>query len=300
MAVEISPRGELYMKRLMSLLMTLLFVILTVSCGKWKEVSRTEKTSNDNYFAGAFSEDSIVSVGYFGSVSGYDKEEDKWFNGTNRSACLFGLESIDSDTYIACGNAAGVVSTVDRGKTWNLLSDFGASAPYQCRYASFSEDTVGWIASSILIGQTEDFGQEWKTIPFNTKANGNIMSVCNIASNSGYVFTVKGALFYTEDGGASWVKTAQVIDPKLTPLRNEFTQNKQTLHLRIKGEKGIIAFANETDEGYFLNIYNSEDGGKTWEAEAPIAHSMSTVYINRDMSIISTLNFDSTVSLFKK
>lgn len=288
------------MKRILSLLITLMFVLLTVSCGKWKEVSRTEKGPNDNYFGGAFSEDSIVAVGYFGNVSTYNPKEEKWVDGANRSACLFGLEGIDADTYIACGNAAGVVYTADRGKTWTLLSDFGASAPYQCRYASFSRNTVGWIASSILIGQTEDFGKSWRKIPFDTKINGNIMSVCNIDDNRGYVFTVKGDLFYTENAGESWVKTAQVIDPKTTPLRNEFTQNKQTLQVRIKESKGIITFSNETDEGYFLNIYNSEDGGKTWEAEAPIAHPMSTVYINRDMSLITTLNFDSSVSLFKR
>ena len=272
---------------------------LLLSCSEWKEKKTTGKVAEKIFYAGFYDQDNACAVGYAGTINYTSNGGEKWKTGTNNSMCMFGLEMIDTKTYIAYGNGANVIISRDGGSTWQHVTDFGGQQPNQCRYGSFASADTGWIANAYTIGETADFGNTWKGIPYD-KGLGAIRSVCCTSRGRGYVFTVNGDLLKTENSGKDWIKVTQIIDPKTTPIWTELSKSKQTAQIRFNGDNGIFAFVNEAEKGNTLSIYESKDGGFTWKQEAAIPNKLSTVYISPDMNNISTFNYDCTVTLYSR
>ena len=260
----------------------------------------TGKIYDKLFCAGFFDEQTACAVGYAGSIRYSQNGGERWKGGTNSSMCMYGLEMIDQQTFIAYGNAANVIVTKDGGSTWQHVTHFGAGVPSHCRYGSFATPETGWIASADLIGETEDFGKNWKEIAYD-KSLGGIRSVCCMGPGQGYVLTVKGELYRTGNSGKNWVLVSQIINTKDIPVWTELSKKQQTAQVRIdSSDNGLFAFVNETDDGSFLNIYETKDGGITWKKLKAIPSKLASVYISPDMNYISALNIDATITLYSR
>ena len=273
---------------------------LLFSCSQWKEKQTSGKVDDKIHYAGYFNDQTACAVGYAGLIKYSDKGGTKWKTGTNNSMCMYGMEMIDQQTFIAYGNGANVIVTKDGGATWQHATNFGSTLPGHCRYGSFVTTEMGWIANADMIGETEDFGKTWKVIDFDKKLGG-IRSVSCLGPGQGYVFTSKGELYKTDNSGKDWVFISRIVDPKDIPLWTDLSKKRQTAQIRIdSADNGLFAFINETDDGSSLNIYETKDGGATWKKIKTLPSKTGSVFISPDMNYISSLNIDATTTLYSR
>lgn len=115
-------------------------------------VSKTVNIPHKNNIGGFYNDNFGITVGYSGEVHYTNDGGVNWPKGNNKSLCRFGLDIVNEKVAWNCGNGGHVRKTIDGGQNWENVSDFGESVPNHCRYLSFLNENVGWIASPEKIG----------------------------------------------------------------------------------------------------------------------------------------------------
>ena len=242
-------------------------------------VSKSINVPHKNTLGGFYSDSFGITVGYSGEVHYTNDAGITWPKGNNESLCRFGLDIVSEKIAWNCGNGAGVRKTIDGGQNWKAVTDFGGTEPDQCRYLSFLNENVGWIASPKKLGSTKDGGQNWKEVKL-PEGLDEIFAMNLLNEAIGYLIDTKATLYTTKDGGLSWTKKPLNI----TDIDNTIWPSNVSA-IRFMDEKNGTLFYNSI-EGK-LKCLNTIDGGNTWKQQILPDISGNGMYLSSDGKLLS-------------
>jgi photosystem II stability/assembly factor-like uncharacterized protein len=212
-----------------------------------------------------------------------------WDHADNRSFCRFGLEIVNDQAAVHCGNAGQVGFSSDGGKSWKLVADFGDVEPNQCRYLSFPDEKTGWIASPQRLAVTVDKGSAWRELTLPPGA-GSVMAISLWAADHGCLLDNNFDLYFTGDGGKTWQRQkVQVATQGIA--RNISLAPNTAMRFRDENNGVIICQVVAGKESKLVSLGTS-DGGKTW-TEEPIpvkTAEESALFLSRDTKFLTVFN----------
>lgn len=254
----------------------------------WKKIN-TISIEQKNNIGGFDNKYFGITVGYAGEIHYTTDAGKTWPRASNTSFCRFGLDIIDKNIAWCCGNAGHVRKTTDGGKTWIAVKNFGGSEPDQCRYISFLDDKIGWVASPTLLGSTTDGGNTWNTLTL-PDGIGEILAINLFDEKTGYVIDNNKKLYVTKDGGSTWESNSLGISDFGTLV---YRTNGVALGFNNKNDGLLFYF----DENSNLNYATTNDGGKTWTKQPkPKTSAYGPLYLSQDNKFL-TVNTDSNTKL---
>ena len=105
-------------------------------------------------------------------------------------------------------NRPAALITSDAGRHWSLIKppDVGL-----CLF--FLNENVGWVVAKGGLYRLEEGGRTWKKL----RAPPGLLCVYFADEMRGWVVGERKAVYYTEDGGASWNRVLAAEQPKTTP-----------------------------------------------------------------------------------
>ena len=244
-------------------------------------------------YGGFFNNSTAYTVGRSGSAFVSHNKGESFTYGKNTAACLFGLDIISENQAWACGNLGNIIVTVDGGKIWKKVNDFGPKEPNHCRYLSFLDQQTGWIASPKLLASTQDSGKTWEPIKL-PEQDTKISAIFLRSKKEGYLFDdYKGNLYITADGGQNWLTIA--TGEKAVQKQS---QEGPTAIVRFKDtESGLIIFNNFSRDEKWVLIW-TENGGKSWN-KSKIAIPMGYIYLSKDNKIITITDSFGKMTAYK-
>jgi photosystem II stability/assembly factor-like uncharacterized protein len=257
-------------------------VTATPAPAAWTEVSRSrllDVMGQVNY-AGFADAANGIAIGYAGLIRYTSDGGKTWQAGTNTSWCLFGLEFVDPQTAITCGNNLHLRRTINGGNFWMPMHDWGAMEPDQCRYLSFLDSDTGWAARPQAMAATTDGGITWEEIPLESVLKGTeftpvIAAISRVNADLGYLFTSEGLLYQTGDGGKSWLMVSALSRTfGINPHRGFAPDKAPAVAMRFfDKQNGILVIRRTGVEDfpagpeYSIVAARTSDGGLTWKTE---------------------------------
>jgi photosystem II stability/assembly factor-like uncharacterized protein len=152
------------------------------------------------------------------------------------------------------GNDAVLLRTTDGGLNWEevYLSNYGAFVDID-----FTDDQNGWVINSGMgaVYHTIDSGETW--LSQGIAGSGNLDDILMINDQKGFVTSLLGYIYMTEDGGNNWEVVCNT-SPNSNRIRIEFI---------------------DENEGWFFRssiLYYSIDGGSSWNSYG-FMHSMTDI-----------------------
>jgi photosystem II stability/assembly factor-like uncharacterized protein len=245
--------------------------------GQWKMVLQSE-AKHSAYIGGFHNEQDGITIGYAGEVHYTHDGGKTWPTAVNHSWCRFGLEILDKNTAWHCGNKGHVRVSTDGGEIWEPVADFGDMEPDQCRFLSFADANLGWIASPFRIAATNNGAKSWNEfdLPEDSK---NIAAICLRTANDGYVLDVTGNLYVTKDAGKTWSKQGVPLEGKPLP-----TLQCPTAAMRFSdANHGIIVAATKGK----IYSYTTADGGKTWTKSLVSDKHFGYLFLNHEGNLLT-------------
>ena len=105
-------------------------------------------------------------------------------------------------------NGRDILQTIDGGKTWKITDD----ANYYS-YIYFCDDQIGWKVNSDRCARTTDQGANWEINTIPDEFDGIMTNFFPLDSNKAWIISryhysesIGGKIFYTSDGGKTWVE----------------------------------------------------------------------------------------------
>jgi photosystem II stability/assembly factor-like uncharacterized protein len=192
------------------------------------------------------------------------------------TASFRGLSVVSEKAVWASGTEGTVIRTVDGGKTWSVLKVAGAEQlDFRGIKAFDAENAIIMSSGPAEKGQariyrTSDGGKTWQQ-SFEEKRAGIFFDALAFWDRQhGIVLSdpVEGkfALFFTEDGGASWKQLDPAALPAALPSEGAFAASNSCLV--VEGRSNVW-FA--TGGASVARVFRSHDRGKTWQvSETPM------------------------------
>ncbi|NLM35253.1 MAG: hypothetical protein GX206_07420 [Clostridiales bacterium] len=243
----------------------------------WQIVKKVPITHKANKVA-FYNLDYGITVGYNGEIHYTTDQGETWPRAENQSHCQFGAEIVNEKVSYSVGNHKHLVKTVDGGKTWSRITDFGGATPNQCQMVSFINEKVGMIASQVQLAFTKDGGATW----VEQKAPSKIMSIYMVNETDAYLVGLDKKLYVTKDAGVTWKNVA--FDIEGFEDENTFsTPQACTLTISEDGKGQFLYLA----KGGVLRCFETEDGFATVSktCELNFSEKMSSsnkMYLSRD------------------
>jgi photosystem II stability/assembly factor-like uncharacterized protein len=149
-----------------------------------------------------------------------------------------------------------VLSTDNGGETWSYLTtlDYGKE-PFAGPFIKiqFLDEKNGWIVDSTSVWSSDNGGYSWRNRTLWKPTDGIkefASSFYAINKNTAWIGAEHGTLYYTNDGGRSWI--AKRIAPQ------EFGFNLIKFVSEKTGWVGVLASGT---------MYRTDDGGQTWNVQ---------------------------------
>jgi len=165
---------------------------------------------------------------------------------TGTTATLRGVDFVDADHGWVVGDVDTILLTADGGRTWTRSATNLAG---QIDAVEFVDHNRGWVAGSGLTGQiftTADGGRTW-TVQLAASPALGMVDVSFLDARRGVAVGHLGAVYRTDDAGATWVPTPV---PSL-PFEGFYAAE------RLDGDVLVVA-------GLTGTVVRSADAGKTW------------------------------------
>jgi hypothetical protein len=240
---------------------------------KW-EVTKTLDIPHKNNVGGLYNDTFGMTVGYDGEIHYTNDGGKTWPRATNKSMCRFGLDIVSEKIVWCCGNGGNIRKSLDGGQNFVAVTNFGPSRPNHCRYISFLDDKIGWVASPKLLGATQDGGETWTEIKL-PDGIGKIAAMNLLDQKKGFLIDTDSKLYTTTDGGATW-ETKEV---KTTDMRTEIFDSNSAL-LKFSDDKNGIFFYTSKD--LYLKCSITTDGGASWNEEKLPEVKGAALYLSHD------------------
>ncbi len=127
---------------------------------------------------------------------------------------------LDQNTGYAVGDNQVLCKTTDGGDNfqvyeWNGYLDFTGIRIWGV-YANSDMNAVA-VADSGVIFRTTDGGNYWSRSSI-AGTEDNLMDICFINANTGYIVGSNGKVFKTTDGGENWIQEPSVTDNQLNAV----------------------------------------------------------------------------------
>lgn len=257
------------------------------------EVSKTIDISHKNNIGGFYNDTFGITVGYAGEIHYTNDGGTTWPRSANKSMCRFGLDIVSEKIVWCCGNGGNIRKSLDGGQNFTEVKDFGPSVPNQCRYISFLDDKIGWVASPKILGATQDGGASWTEIKL-PEGIGKILTINLLDQKKGFLVDTNSKLYTTKDGGASW-ETKEI---KTTDMRTMVWDTTSELLKFTDDNNGIFFYTNNDSN---LKCLKTTDGGANWNEEKLPEIGSGGLYLSHDGKILS-INTDqgSKITLLNK
>lgn len=296
-------------RRVMSIVLTLVFMLMIGGCNNGKETSgkastpswkvvselKNDYSKNNSFF---LNEKTGITVGAGGEIHYTKDGGEKWGYGINKSYCLFGICMVNDKIAYAAGNGSYVVKTKNGGASWKAVTDFGEFEPNHPRYISFVDENTGWVATpsefklngkSAKLGLTKDGGETWEAIELPKDA-GRIAAISLRTQNDGYVLDNAGNLYITKDGGKSFSKQPLGLND-MDLLIND----APNIALKFLDDKNALLCYNNMDAK--IQAARSSDGGKTWIKETMPDLWGASLTLSPDGKILTATYADGTLKI---
>ncbi len=249
----------------------------------WKLVKEIDPSKKmiQSRFTGFYNDKFGIATYRYGTLRYTQDGGETWKMGNNKSDCIAGLDIIDEKNAVITANYSEVRVSSDGGANWAEVPNFGDMANEHCRYASFIDQNIGWIANRKEIGATTDGGKSWSNVQA-PEGLSDISAIWLSNPEEGYILSTDGKLYATTDGGKGWTEKALGITG-LTIL----VCPTAVLHAEDAQNFQIVAYLeNAADKGYFY--MSTKDGGATWERKELLAEGgPGFIYLNRDSSLLT-------------
>ncbi|MBE7551013.1 MAG: hypothetical protein HS126_08060 [Anaerolineales bacterium] len=165
------------------------------------------------------------------------------------AAVLSLVVSADGQQLLAGTAGRGVFASRDGGRTW-ANSYPGNYVPNLALNPTNPAQAVASLRNQLA--RTQDGGQSWQTLPV-AWASDEIVSLLWLADGALGAGTGQGRLYYSHDGGDSWVEGGAGLPPG------------GVLDLAVAAGSTPLRLWAATWTG----VYTSDDGGQTWRNMAP-------------------------------
>lgn len=206
-----------------------------------------------------------------------------------------GLEILNETMAWSCGDLSQVVTTDNGALNWQLVGTFGGGHNDSCRFLSFIDSRIGWIASFNKLGMTTDGGYHWVEIPL-PKALKGITGIALQSENTGYIFDISdgGNLYRTNDCGKIWVKHRIGIKKKSYPV-SIIDLNPLTAMRFNNNNQGLIVI--NIIGGLWEMI--TSDGGNHWR-QGPVPGKNGSLFLAPDGKTLTICSFDNVITLLRR
>ncbi|TNE79264.1 MAG: T9SS type A sorting domain-containing protein [Bacteroidetes bacterium] len=176
---------------------------------------------------------------------------DAWQVAWDSAGAVVHALAFQKQTGLLAGSQGLLMRSSDQGLTWNTLSLPGFAAQRQWNDIYFVTDQLVVMVggnpaqdSVMSIARSTDGGQNWTVVLDSIAPMLN--AVHFVSSDMGYAAGNDGALFYTVDGGLSWIQIQ-------LPLTVNDDRNLQDIHFYgskfgvVSGERGKALFYRNFD-----------------------------------------------------
>jgi photosystem II stability/assembly factor-like uncharacterized protein len=150
----------------------------------------------------------------------------------------------------ACAEDAGLIRSLDSGKTWQLVSGQPAEAKHLSRI-NFTDALHGYATGQSVFCNTADGGDTWTFHNFPSAGNDLAFPV----PQNGFIASQDG-LYHSVDGGATWV--------------------------RIQTGQWNSVFFIDADNGWAaqqgVGLFKTADGGTTWNLKYQLVPGILSIF----------------------
>ena len=264
--------------------------------GSWRVVG--VYNADQSIMTAGFLDEAHVATGGVMGQMGYSKDgAQTWLITNSMADCRYGLEIVSPDLIWTCGGATHVRRSIDGGKTWQLLANFGDphSIRGPCYSASFLDENTGWLANSNLFGTTTDGGISWNMRALSETAR-KIATIDTYAPGEGYLLDQAGVLFFTQDDGQRWNEVSHLdLDDFVFP-----PSAYQLAAMRFSDSRhGLIVLASSPyGKPTPVIAFHTQDGGETWTSET-IPVLAGPVYLAREGGYLTVITGVNQLTLLK-
>ncbi len=257
--------------------------------GPWQIVGVYDQ-SNSTMTAGFLDEQHVIIGGVIGQMAYSSDGAKTWLATDAHADCRYGLEIVSPGVIWTCGGATHVRRSINGGKTWEAVANFGdpRTITNPCHSMSFLDENTGWLANSNLFGSTTDGGESWIMAPIPETAN-KISTIDTYSPGEGYLLDQDGALFFTQDNGGDWGKVSQL---DLGDLKMSFSVYQLAAMRFTDREHGLIIISpGDVAKAGPVIAFHTSDGGQSWASEV-VSVAAGPVYLSREgmLTVITAAN----------
>ncbi len=269
------------------MLISIIFLnnLTTTAVASWVETLDIKVAQQTNT-AGFLDSDYGITVGNNGAIYRTIDGGQGWAAAENYSWCLFGLDIVDESIAWSCGNACNVRVSTDGGYSWNEVTNYGAYEPNQCRFISFLDDRIGWIASPIQLGSTTDGGNSWIDIKLPDSIK-TIVGMTLLKTGQGYFLDSDCNLYITKDGGNHWLNR-DLGSFKKNGIKLPSGWAPSTAMRFSDSDHGLVVviYTNKTTAKNEVWALRTADCGQTWSEEL-IVETSGALHLSHDEKILT-------------
>ena len=268
----------------------------TEAAGPWKLIGVYD--ASHNIMTAGFLNEQVVATGGVAGVMAYSGNgAETWLVTNSMADCRYGMDIISPEVIWSCGGATHVRRSLDGGRTWEMLANFGDPRTIRgaCHSASFLDETTGWLANSNMFGTTTDGGASWNLRSLPETAQ-KISTIDTFLPGEGYLLDQSGALFYTKDDGQHWVEKSRIETgwPEMAPSAYQLAAMRFS-----DAEHGLVVvssspFGEETP----VIAFRTSNGGQTWNSE-PIPVLAGPVYLARQGGYLTVITGTNQITLLR-
>ena len=284
--------------RTWGVLISLLFVC---SCSNrptssWQVIGVYDNSHNI-MTAGFLNEQVVATGGVAGEMGVSSDGAETWLVTNSQADCRYGMDILSPNLIWSCGGATHVRRSLDGGRTWEMLANFGDPRTIRgaCHTASFLDENTGWLANSNMFGTTTDGGVAWTLRPLPETA-GKIATLDTYRSGVGYLVDQSGLLFYTNDDGQHWIQKSQIKPgwPEMAPSAYQLAAMRFS-----DAEHGLVVVSSSPfGEEKPVIAFHTSDGGETWTSE-PVPVLAGPVYLSREGGYLTVITGANQITLLR-
>lgn len=258
----------------------------------WEIATETKFDFTSNLM-GYDDKDNAISIGYAGEIHHFSPDATDWPRSDNASLCRFGMDVVDGEICYTCGNGGQITKSVDGGKTFVKMADFGLSSPNACKLISFCDKDNGIVASSIKLAITSDGAESWTELD----VPGRILALRMASPEVFYCICDDFNFYTTSDGGKTWESTSLNL-----PLGNEYLNEILKITFSIDGDNSFTVFCIDKENRTLKSYSTTDNWENVTENSVPEFNSaMGLFYISPDGNYLTVTNsLKKTATVFEK
>ena len=250
--------------------------ILKSTNGNFNWFSVTSGTTENLYSITRSLPNKILAVGSNGKIVSSTNMGEDWFNiPSPTSVKLNSIYFCTYNTYPPIPNNGWIVGdngtllkTTNMGNNWFLVN---TNTTVNLNCVTFTDTLNGWIAgNSGTLKRTFDGGYSWANIPLNTNANLKEIKFQSSYNSGGQIVGSAGSVFYTTNGGNSWLRDSTLGNITLN-------SSYYTFPLFVAGNDGKI-LVKMIDSLYLPNYKFQANNITTWISNSGIYNHYSYIY----------------------